>query len=68
MQFWLDTEAARKRLTVTETVEKDPGRIEIRCYALSNRIDGLEAKSDWAALNEDYRLRLLLGQPSPDAP
>ena len=50
VQLWLDTEVARGRLTVTETVEKDHGRIEICRYALSDRIDWLEAKPDWAGL------------------
>ena len=50
VQLWLDTEAACGRLTVTETVEKDHGRIEIRRYALSDRIEGLAAKPDWAGL------------------
>ena len=48
VQFWLDTEVARGRLPVLETVEKDHGRIEIRRYALSSQIDWLEAKPDWA--------------------
>lgn len=50
VQLWLDTEVARGRLTVTETVEKAHGRIEIRRYALSDRIDGLAAQPDWAGL------------------
>ena len=50
VQLWLETEVARGRLTVTETVEKDHGRIEIRRYALSDGIDWLEAKPDWAGL------------------
>ena len=50
VQLWLDTEVARGRLTVTEIVEKDHGRIEIRRYALSHPIDWLEAKPDWAGL------------------
>ena len=50
VQFWLDTEVARGRLPVLETVEKDHGRIEIRRYALSSQIDWLEAKPDWARL------------------
>ena len=50
VQLWLDTEVARGRLTVLETVEKDHGRIEIRRYALSDRIDWLTAKPDWAGL------------------
>ncbi|MBK8536887.1 MAG: ISAs1 family transposase [Candidatus Competibacteraceae bacterium] len=48
VRLWLDTEVACGRLPVQETVEKDPGRIEIRRYALSHPIDGLEAKLDWA--------------------
>ena len=48
VQLWLDTEVAHGRLPVTKTVDKDHGRIEIRRYALSNRIEGLEAKPDWA--------------------
>ena len=50
VQLWLETEVARGRLTVTEIVEKDHGRIEIRRYALSHPIDWLEAKPDWAGL------------------
>jgi len=50
VQLWLDTEVARGQLLVQETVEKDHGRIEIRRYALSDRIDWLEAKPDWAGL------------------
>jgi predicted transposase YbfD/YdcC len=50
VQLWLDTEVGRGHLPVLETVEKDHGRIEIQRYALSNQIDGLEAKPDWAGL------------------
>lgn len=50
VHLWLDTAVARGRLLVQETVEKDHGRIEIRRYALSDRIDWLEAKPDWAGL------------------
>ena len=46
----LDAEVARGHLTALETVEKDHGRIEIRRYALGDRIDWLEAKPDWAGL------------------
>ena len=44
--WWLDTEVARGQLPVQETVEKDHGRIEIRCYALRDQIGWLEAKPD----------------------
>ncbi len=50
VQLWLDTEVARERLPVQETVEKDHGRIEIRRYALSSSIDWLDAKPDWVGL------------------
>jgi predicted transposase YbfD/YdcC len=50
VQLWLDTEVARERLPVQETVEKNHGRIEIRRYALSSSIDWLDAKPDWAGL------------------
>lgn len=50
VRLWLDTEVACGRLPVLETVEKNHGRIEIRRYALGDRIDGLEAKPDWAGL------------------
>ena len=50
VQLWLDTEVARGRLAVIETVEKDHGRIELRRYALSDRIDWLEAKPAWRGL------------------
>jgi predicted transposase YbfD/YdcC len=46
----LDAEVARGHLTALETVEKNHGRIEIRRYALGDRIDWLEAKPDWAGL------------------
>jgi predicted transposase YbfD/YdcC len=50
VQLWLDTEVACGRLPIQETIEKDHGRIEIRRYTLSNPIDWLEAKPDWAGL------------------
>ena len=50
VRLWLATEVAGGRLAVLETVEKDPGRIEIRRYTLSHPIDGLVAKPDWAGL------------------
>ena len=50
VQRWLDTEVACGRLPVQETVEKDHGRIAIRRSALSDHIDWLDAKPDWAGL------------------
>ena len=47
---WWETDVARGRWLGQETVEKDPGRIEIRRDALSDRIDWLETKPDWAGL------------------
>lgn len=37
-------------MPVQEAIEKDHGRIEIRCYALSRHLDWLDAPSDWAGL------------------
>ena len=39
VSLWLDTEATKGALKVFETVEKDHGRIEIRRYVLSDRVD-----------------------------
>ena len=50
VRLWLDTEVARGRPPVQETLEKDHGRIEIRRSALSPQIDWLDAKPDWAGL------------------
>ena len=50
VQLWLDTEVARGRLPIQETIEKDHGRIEIRRYAISSQIEWLEAKPHWAGL------------------
>lgn len=50
VQFYLDTEIAKGRLPVHETVEKDHGRLEIRRYGLSAAIDWLDQKADWAGL------------------
>ena len=69
VQLWLDTEVARGRLTVLETVEKDHGRIEIRRHALSDRIDGLAAKPDWAGLQAVGRVestRIIGGKTSTE--
>jgi len=46
VQLWLDVEAVCGRLPAQDTVEKDHGRIEIRRYALSDRIDWLDARPD----------------------
>ena len=50
VRLWLDTEAARGRLPVHETVDKDHGRIEIRRYSLSDEIAWLPQKSEWRGL------------------
>ncbi len=57
VQLWLDTEVARGRLPVQETLEKDHGRIEIRRFALSPQIDWLDAKPDWAGLQAVGRVQ-----------
>jgi len=50
VRLWSDTEVARGRPTVTETVEKDHGRIEIRHYALSDGINWLASKPSAGAI------------------
>lgn len=50
LRLWFETEIACGPGSVLETVEKDHGRIEIRRYALGDRIDWLETKPDWAGL------------------
>jgi predicted transposase YbfD/YdcC len=50
VRLWLDTEVARGRLPVHETVDKDHGRIEIRRYSLSDAIAWLPQQSEWRGL------------------
>jgi len=69
VRLWLDTEVARGRLPVQETIEKDHGRIEIRRSALSPQIDWLDAKPDWAGLQAVGRVestRIIGDQVSTD--
>ena len=66
VQLWLDAKVARGHLPIQETIEKDHGRIEIRRYALSSQIDGLEAKPDWAGLQAVGRVESIriIGNPA----
>ena len=69
VRLWLDTEVARGRPPVQETLEKDHGRIEIRRSALSPQIDWLDAKPDWAGLQAVGRVestRIIGDQVSTD--
>ena len=69
VRLWLDTEVARGRLPVQETLEKDHGRIEIRRSARSPQIDWLDAKPDWAGLQAVGRVestRIIGDQVSTD--
>src|SRR5512143_2644920 len=50
VRLWLDTETAAGRLTQQETVEKGHSRIELRRYALSDRIEWLVPTPEWAGL------------------
>ena len=50
--LWLDSEINAGRLPVLEDeIEKDHGRIEKRRYWLSNQINWLDNRGDWASLN-----------------
>ena len=51
VKLWLDTQFDSGNLPVNETVDKDHGRIEVRRYALSTKIDWLDNKSDWTGLS-----------------
>ncbi len=50
VSVWLDSEARQGALRSLETVEKDHGRIEIRRYVLSDRLDWLAQKPEWTGL------------------
>src|SRR5512144_1154238 len=50
VRLGLDTEVAQGRLCPEETVEKDHGRREIRRYVLSEAIEWLPQKPEWAGL------------------
>jgi predicted transposase YbfD/YdcC len=50
VRLWLDSEHAKGHLAVHETVEKDHGRLERRRYALSDRLEWLGQKPQWAGL------------------
>jgi predicted transposase YbfD/YdcC len=50
VRLWLDHEAAAGRLTRLDTLDKDHGRIEIRRVVLSDQIDWLMPKAEWAGL------------------
>lgn len=51
VKLWLDTQFDSGNLPINETVDKDHGRIEVRRYALSTKIDWLDNKSDWTGLS-----------------
>ena len=51
VRVYLDTEIAKRRLPVYETVEKDHGRIESRRYAIGEALDWLPQKPKWASLS-----------------
>ena len=50
MRLWLDSEVQAGRLEVQEAVEKDHGCIETRRYALSDKLQWLVQKPQWAGL------------------
>lgn len=50
VELWLNQEFDQKRLQVHEEVDKGHGRFEVRRYALSDQIDWLDQKSQWAGL------------------
>ncbi|MGZ8219815.1 ISAs1 family transposase [Methylomagnum sp.] len=67
--LWLDTEAAKGALAVHETLDKGHGRIEVRRYVLSDGLDWLAQKPEWAGLRAVGRVestRLVGGQASTE--
>jgi predicted transposase YbfD/YdcC len=50
IRLFLDTELAHGRLAIQETLDKDHGRLETRRYALSDNVEWLEQKGEWAGL------------------
>jgi predicted transposase YbfD/YdcC len=51
VRLWLDTEAEAGRLPVWDSgFEKDHGRLERRCYWLSERVDWLPELNEWTGL------------------
>jgi predicted transposase YbfD/YdcC len=59
VQLRLDTEISKGRLLQHEITEKSHGRIEIRRYSLSEAIDWLESKPEWAGLRAVGRVESL---------
>lgn len=51
VSLWLDSKFDAGHLQTLETVEKDHGRLETRCYALSDQLDWLEGRQEWAGLS-----------------
>lgn len=50
VELWLNQEFDQKRLTIHEDIHKGHGRFETRRYALSDQIEWLEQKPQWAGL------------------
>lgn len=59
VRLWLDTEQAQGRLAVHETVEHDHGRLETRRYVLSDQLEWLEQKPQWAGLQAVGRVEAI---------
>jgi len=49
-EYWKDPELPEKEYDAYETVEKGHGRIETRRYRVSDKIDWLQVRSEWAGL------------------
>ncbi|UZA01735.1 ISAs1 family transposase [Moraxella bovis] len=49
--LWLNSKLNNNNMTSIQTVEKDHGRIETRCYATSTQLDWLSGKDDWTNLH-----------------
>ncbi|MGZ8216871.1 ISAs1 family transposase [Methylomagnum sp.] len=66
---WLDTESGQGRLPPHETIERDHGRVEVRRHHLSDGIDWLEPRAEWAGLRAVGRvesIRMLGGRTTTE--
>ncbi len=48
--LWLDEQTDKGALPILETVDKDHGRLEVRRYTLSGRLDWPEPRAQWKGL------------------
>lgn len=50
VRLWLDDQSKTAQIPTLETIDKDHGRLEIRRYSLSTKLDWLAGRAEWAGL------------------